>query len=165
MGRKINRITEVTVYADYPHILLPRSVRNHNPGNIKSVTKTPWDGEIGVDTGGFCIFECLESGCRAQILLLITYYSKHHCRTIEAIVSRWDGDHKNDMFYVEYVCKMLNIDENEVLTRYGQLVMLAISMTQYEAGHRFYPDPYMYQLYHRALINRADGDKIIEKVI
>ncbi len=164
MTKKTDKNTGVCVCMEYPHILLPRSVRNHNPGNIKSVPENLWDGEIGIDAGGFCLFKRLENGCRAQILLLIKYYAKHQLHTIEAIVRRWNGERQSDLFYVEYVSKMLGIDDVAVLTRYGQLVELAIAMAQYEAGNRFYPDSYLYQLYRKALINRADGDNIVEQV-
>ncbi len=64
-------------------------MRNNNPLNIiKSQIK--WLGEVRPGTDKrFAQFESMEYGLRAALKLLRTYYTKHGCRTIRQIISRW----------------------------------------------------------------------------
>ena len=68
---------------------LARGMRNNNPLNIiKSQIK--WLGEVRPGTDSrFAQFESMEYGLRAALKLLRTYYTKHGCRTIRQIISRW----------------------------------------------------------------------------
>ncbi|MCG8291985.1 MULTISPECIES: structural protein [Pseudomonas] len=77
--------------------LLPRGVRNCNPGNIDFNPANNWVGQIGKEPEGrFCIFDTPENGIRALGKLLQTYYNKHDLRTVAAIIKRWAPDVEND---------------------------------------------------------------------
>ncbi|WP_460418796.1 structural protein [Pseudomonas sp. microsymbiont 2] len=77
--------------------LLPRGVRNRNPGNIDFNPANNWVGQIGKEPGGrFCVFDMPENGIRALGKLLQTYYNKHGLRTVAAIIKRWAPEVEND---------------------------------------------------------------------
>ncbi|WP_252088749.1 structural protein [Pseudomonas sp. MWU13-3659] len=77
--------------------LLPRGVRNCNPGNIDFNPANNWVGQIGKEPEGrFCIFDTPENGIRALGKLLQTYYNKHGLRTVAAIIKRWAPEVEND---------------------------------------------------------------------
>ena len=71
-------------------MILARGMRNNNPLNIIKSEKINWQGEVKPSTDpNFAQFETLEYGLRAAFKLLQTYYTKHGCKTITQIISRW----------------------------------------------------------------------------
>lgn len=73
---------------------LPRGIRNNNPGNIKCFDN--WQGSIGVDDRGFCIFSNMFYGVRALLKLLHTYYFKYELTTLVAIFERYAPEEDNN---------------------------------------------------------------------
>ncbi len=54
----------------------PRGYRNNNPGNLKPAPGT-YQGQIGLDLGGFAIFDTPANGLRA-LMLNAQYQFQHH---------------------------------------------------------------------------------------
>lgn len=95
--------------------LLPRGIRNHNPGNIK--LGTAWDGlsdEQNDDV--FCQFKEPVWGIRALMRILLVYRFNYKIRTIENIIGRWAPPSENDTeAYINYVCKVSDRLPDEIL--------------------------------------------------
>lgn len=66
---------------------VPRGVRNNNPGNLKDLG-IPWQGLVGHDAEGFCIFDTPENGLRALAMNLVSAQTKHGCNTLRKIICR-----------------------------------------------------------------------------
>lgn len=82
---------------------LPRGIRNNNPLNIRKGTR--WCGLCydGRDRD-FCQFQTMAYGFRAAFRTLITYYTKHDCKTLEKIINRWAPPNENDtLSYIRHV--------------------------------------------------------------
>lgn len=89
--------------------LKPRGIRNNNPLNIRAA-KNEWQGQCGIDEGGFCIFESLEMGYRAAFRLLDTYRRKYNINTLKGIIYRWAPPEENDTnHYVQFVANHLGV--------------------------------------------------------
>lgn len=50
---------------------------NNNPFNIKASDGNDWQGQIGVDSRGFCIFARLEDGLRAGFIVVLKKFTTH----------------------------------------------------------------------------------------
>lgn len=76
---------------------LPRGIRNNNPLNIRKGAR--WRGlrDFATDKE-FCEFQTMAFGFRAAFRTLITYYTKHDCKTLEKIIDRWAPPVENDTF-------------------------------------------------------------------
>lgn len=73
--------------------VLPRGVRNNNPGNIKYNPANDWDGQTGSDADGFAIFSDPTYGLRAMFLTLQSYSGEISPFNIQLIGARWtSGD-------------------------------------------------------------------------
>ena len=88
-----------------------RGLRNNNPLNIIKSEKINWQGEVKPSTDpNFAQFETLEYGLRAAFKLLQTYYTKHGCRTITQIISRWAPETENQVVaYIKAVSQRTGI--------------------------------------------------------
>lgn len=80
----------------------PRGLRNNNPLNIRrGVSK--WKGLRDFPTDKeFCEFESMDYGFRAAFITLRTYYTKHGCKTLRAIINRWAPPTENDTTLYSY---------------------------------------------------------------
>lgn len=98
--------------------MLPRGLRNNNPGNIDYNPRTKWQGQVGIETDlpagvkpRFAKFSSMEYGVRAIAKLLQTYSTKYKANTIEKIVSRYAPAHENKTDkYIENVSKWSGIN-------------------------------------------------------
>ena len=88
-----------------------RGMRNNNPLNIIKSEKINWQGEVKPSTDpNFAQFETLEYGLRAALKLLRTYYTKHGCKTITQIISRWAPETENQVVaYIKAVSQRTGI--------------------------------------------------------
>ncbi len=149
MSKSLIMITNPSEY--YPDILLPRSIRNRNPGNLMSQNDNPWLWQMGYDEGDFCVFDTLRGGCRAHLRTLLTYYTEHDLHTIIAIICRWTDNGKATSMYIEYLVKSAGIGENEEIKSYLQLINIALGQEYFEAGGRYYDDAVLRHYYLSAL--------------
>ena len=88
----------------------------NNPGNIRVSAET-FQGEVrpGRHTA-FKEFASMAYGFRAMFVVLRTYMTKHHCRTIEDIITRWAPPTENHTeSYIGFVEKAAGIDRKRSL--------------------------------------------------
>jgi hypothetical protein len=77
--------------------MIPRGIRNNNPGNIDHHDNTRWLGEVVPSHDGrFCTFVNMACGIRAIAKLLLTYQNKYSCRTVSDFIHRWAPPTEND---------------------------------------------------------------------
>lgn len=89
---------------------LPRGIRNNNPLNIRKGAR--WRGlrDFATDKE-FCEFRTMAWGFRAAFRTLVTYYTKHDCKTLEQIINRWAPPSENDTSsYITHVKVKAGID-------------------------------------------------------
>lgn len=108
-GRKKNTMTEEEIYN------LPNKKTN-NVGNIRYSPNNKWKGQIGKNKSGFVVFDTLENGFRALMLLLVGYVRKGR-NTIEKIVYVYAPPNENDtQNYIRVVSASLGIKPDQVIT-------------------------------------------------
>jgi hypothetical protein len=120
----------------------PRGVRNGNPGNLRNVAGTVWQGQTGIDDAGFCVFDTPENGIRALARTLISYQVKHHLTTLGQMIDRWAPPVENDTdAYVNAVCKACSASPNNPYTLTpSRLATLAAAIIHQENGEQPYAD-------------------------
>jgi len=95
--------------------MMPRGIRNNNPGNIKKST-IKWLGKIEGEDAVFETFDTMEHGIRALIIIIKTYILKHKLDTIEAIIKRFAPATENDTYkYIDFVCRYTGFDRNTII--------------------------------------------------
>jgi len=89
---------------------MSRGLRNNNPGNIRYMKKTGWQGKVAdkdKKDKAFEEFTSMAYGYRALIKLLQNYRRDHNCRTIADFIRRWappeDNNHTEN--YIARVCR------------------------------------------------------------
>lgn len=118
-------------------LLLPRGIRNNNPGNIR-LSKTPWHGQRPEQTDAeFVEFTTALYGLRALLKLLLTYHLKYNLDTVASIINRYAPPHENATdTYIYQVTKALKIKRTERidLTSKAALTALARAIILHENG-------------------------------
>lgn len=108
------------------------SCKNNNPLNIKrDVSGKQWKGQIGVDRHGHIVFKNLHYGLRAAAITLLNYEKRHGINTIEGIVKRFCGGNRG---YVTFLCRHLQLAQNEKFSIASRLNELLYYMSKYESG-------------------------------
>lgn len=124
--------------------MIPRGIRNNNPGNIR--VGDDWNGLVEEPTDkSFCQFIAACYGIRAMVVILLKYYKKHKLHTVEQIINRWSPSVENDTHgYVDHVCFQLNVRADESLNLTDKRVMEALvrAIIKHENG----VDPYTYEV-------------------
>lgn len=128
---------------------IPRSVRNHNPGNLRRVDGVTWEGEQSAedmtpDQQGettFVVFKNDIFGFRALAKTLLNYDRLHGLKTIRAIMSRFAPINENDTdAYIDHVCSMMGAAPASVLNLGNPATLRALckAIAIHEAGGRYY---------------------------
>lgn len=116
--------------------MLPRGVRNNNPGNIRG-GRDQWRGKIGEDEKGFVIFDTKENGIRAMARLLKNYRASG-TDTIREIINRWaPSSENNTTAYIASVAKRAGIGADEYVTD-AVLPRVLAAMIHHENGQQPY---------------------------
>jgi hypothetical protein len=91
-----------------PNPLLPRGIRNNNPGNLRNY----WDLSLKFRTSnGFVVFESPTDGCKALAELCLHYYEKLGLTTVQDFISRYAPASENDVAsYVLAMCQWMHIN-------------------------------------------------------
>lgn len=135
-----------------------RGVRNNNPGNIRHVRGTKWQGEAPAQPDKeFVTFVSAEMGVRALVRTLLTYNKAHKLKSVRAIINRWAPPNgfangrsytQNTSAYIDAVARELGkalgqtINVDQALDVDSRRIMrpLVVAIIAHEnAGHR-YPD-------------------------
>lgn len=115
--------------------MIPRGLRNNNPGNIEKGEK--WQGLAKNQTDNrFCTFESMEYGCRALIKLILTYMTKRNCMSVSDIINRYAPSNENNTnAYINSVCLRMGVKPNESLPIIRDVVVnLAKAIAYHENG-------------------------------
>lgn len=116
--------------------MLPRGIRNNNPGNIRS--GDPWQGLSKEQTdGAFCQFGDPIDGLRALMKVLLSYYRKHGINTVQGLINRWAPPIENNTgAYVKSVADSLGVMPTEQIQvdKIGILIGLAQAIVAHENG-------------------------------
>ena len=119
-------------------ILLPRGIRNNNPGNIR-LSRTVWQGQRPEQLDAdFIEFTSALYGLRALMKTLLTYYLKYNLDTVECIINRYAPPHENATdAYIHSVTKVLKVKRTDKikLTDKPVLNALAQAIVLRENGH------------------------------
>ena len=117
--------------------LLPRGMRNYNPGNIENgAFARSQPGYVGSD-GRFAKFDNMDNGLAAHSALLNSYGNKG-LNTLNAIINRWapSSDNNRPAQYAAFVGKKLGVDPNQPLDMSDPNVRksIATAMGTFENG-------------------------------
>lgn len=145
--------------------VLPRGIRNNNPGNIR-LSSTRWRGQkdFQIDPE-FIEFETPLYGLRALMRLLLTYHLKHGLDTVESIINRYALPSENATDgYIHQVCRALKVARRSVidLKRRDVMAALARAIVRHENGRppAGYPaDWYAPALYVQATVMVLQPEK------
>lgn len=95
--------------------LLPRGIRNNNPGNIERGNDR-WLGMSADQSTDprFLVFDKPESGIRALMRVLINYQERSQINTIRGAINRWAPPGENNSgAYVQHVARLTGLDSDE----------------------------------------------------
>lgn len=102
------------------HPDVPKGYRNNNPLNVRFSTKNDWEGQLGRDKSGMCVFCEMKYGIRAGIRLIAHYQLTYNKRAVKDIITRWTPKNANNTeAYIERVCEHMQC-EPEFAPRFGQ---------------------------------------------
>lgn len=119
--------------------MTPRGIRNNNPGNIMSDGSTVWNGQVGVDAGGYLVFSTPEYGMRAMAVNLYHYQEWSGLGTIRAIIERWAPPSTNDTAaYIADVSARLGIAPGAAVNVVQILPQLIPAIIWHENGEQPY---------------------------
>jgi hypothetical protein len=112
-------------------------MRNNNPGNIRR-SKEKWKGmaEEQTDTA-FVQFKSIEYGYRALFVIIRNYVTKHNCKTVRHIITRWAPPSENDTeAYIADVCSYTGMrsDQEVNFSSKTEMCKLAAGITHHENG-------------------------------
>lgn len=124
--------------------LLPRGIRNNNPGNIRTLPAgKAWRGQVGDDGGGYGVYDKMSSGVRA-LGKQLQVYERRGLDTVREIISTWAPASENDTrAYVSAVARELGVAPDDAINVTGRLEALAAAIIRHENGAAFttYTDP------------------------
>lgn len=90
---------------------------NNNPGNIRNLGGTPFDGETTQDGATFKSFSSLAYGLRAMMKLIKTYYSQGFT-TVTQVITKYapPSDSNPTDIYIQNVSDAIPLDANADLS-------------------------------------------------
>lgn len=116
----------------------PRGIRNFNPGNIRHVKGTRWQGmSANQNDPAFVQFTGAQWGIRALARTLITYQDKHQLRTIRQVIGRWAPPNENNTeSYIRQVATRVGVSPDTRIDVYDYRTMRALveAIVRHENG-------------------------------
>lgn len=117
--------------------VLPRGIRNNNPGNIR-LSSSKWQGQKRFQFDpDFVEFEEAVYGLRALMRLLLVYHLKHGLDTVESLINRYAPPHENATDgYIHHVCRIMRVGRREKIkvSVKENLISLARAICRHENG-------------------------------
>ncbi len=117
--------------------VLPRGLRNCNPGNIR-LGMIIWVGEIRPSQDKeFCQFTSMAYGYRALLRLLQNYRRIYGLNTVKEMIERWAPSSENNTnAYIISVCQELQVPSSYIIDVYDRdsLCALAAAISKHENG-------------------------------
>lgn len=135
--------------------MIPRGIRNHNPGNIDRTTER-WQGMAADQSNDprFVVFTAPVWGLRALAKVLLSYQRKYNLRTPAAIIGRWAPPGENDTgAYARQVAKAIGVqpDDRIDLQEARTLERILPAIVAHENGQQPYPEALIRQAVALAL--------------
>jgi len=123
--------------------VLPRGIRNHNPGNIEHNAANKWRGQLPHEPSveeRFCRFQSAHYGLRALAVLLLGYYRRYRLDTVNKLITRYAPSHENNTrAYVKAVSEALGVKPDQPLTPDSRtLQALLAAIVRHENGQMPY---------------------------
>ncbi len=117
--------------------LLPRGLRNNNPGNIK-INNIKYEGETQPSTDDvFKQFKDMKYGYRAIFMLLYTYQKRYGLTTITEFINRYAPSTENHtLSYIRNVCKWSGLSRGQAINskNQGEMIALVSAISRMENG-------------------------------
>lgn len=112
-------------------------VKNNNPLNIRHSPSNHWKGQVGISRAGFCIFDSIENGIRAGIIILRTYINVYGLVYPRQIIQRFAPAFENDVeSYVHFVLSYGIKEDSPIVFGSPQFITLVVAMCFYESNYR-----------------------------
>jgi len=123
--------------------MLPRGIRNNNPGNLR-LTPQLWQGEIVGQDRDFKVFETPSDGIRAIKTSLMKKFNRGLTK-ISTILNSYAPDSENDTeAYIARVSQHMHIDSDTELTMDEKtLVLFTEGIILHENGYCPYTREYI----------------------
>lgn len=97
-------------------LLLPKGIRNNNPGNIRFNGEIQWKGLRGADNGNYCIFTLPIFGIRALALNLYNSNQLRLRKSVRDIQTVYAPTSENDLeAYIKFICEHLDVRDTDPL--------------------------------------------------
>lgn len=118
--------------------ILPRSIRNNNPANIRYNNISKWIGLVPADKRkdkSFFEFTEMKYGIRAFLILCRTYRKNYGIRTVSAFISRFAPSSENNTEgYIKFVLDKVKSDKLLFESDYD---LLAYYIFIFESGYKY----------------------------
>jgi len=118
-----------------------RGERNNNPLNIRYNATDQWQGLVGHDSDGFCIFQDVAHCFRAGGIIIRRYYNVYYLNTIRGIITRYAPPSENPTeAYIASVSTRMGIapDANIDVINSNVMIALLSAMVWQENGENLY---------------------------
>ena len=128
--------------------LIPRGIRNKNPGNVRSNPRYAWLGQVGIDDKGFIVNSAPEYGLRQILVIFHNYQEYHGLQTPDDLINRWAPSTENNVpAYVADMCQRCGVRHNQPIDIRNIAHEWASGIVHHECGS----DPYDVDLYRIAI--------------
>jgi hypothetical protein len=120
---------------------MTRGERNNNPGNVRHVAGTVWQGQAATQTDdAFVQFIDPVFGIRA-IVRIMKSYEHEGLQTIQSAIDRWAPPNENNsQAYVLAVCEYCDIAPSDVVDFTNIMPQLVKAIIWHENGECIYSD-------------------------
>lgn len=120
--------------------MIPRGIRNNNPGNLMDVG-IKWRGLVGRDANGYAIFDRALNGIRAMYIDLRTGFVRDGEDTVREILTEYAPPNENPTErYIDFVTGKLNVGPDEIMNLTQVRVPLLKALIEFENGRQPYTD-------------------------
>ena len=144
MKRWLKILIGVIVLGAVVMTMLPKGIRNNNPGNIRK-SADDWEGlSSRRDDGEFFIFTNPFWGLRALARILTNYRKRHNIDTIRGVIERYAPGTENDTeAYIAAVEKSTGVDADRQLFLDPFLPLLIPAIVKHEIGFNPFTDRFI----------------------
>ncbi len=122
-------------------VKMSRGLRNNNPGNIRRGNFRYKGERPKSEDLAFRQFESVEWGYRAMFVLLHTYQTKHNCRTLRQMISRYAPPVENNTEnYIRRVVHTTHLAADREISTLDGAVMTSVVAAMSEVENGVNPD-------------------------
>lgn len=135
-------LTEFTVTAqhigeDIANAIVPRGIRNNNPGNLRYLARNAFNGQVAND-GGYGVYDTAANGVRA-LGHQLAKYARSGLNTVRDLIATWAPPSENNTdAYIADVAAQLGVLPDEPLDVAAVLPDLTAAIIYHENGQQPY---------------------------